>query len=76
MKRLPLLLASLTVIIITGCTNNNDVNNPDIAKNEAYCATFTNDKCPQNQCEICGVSKVSSFASCHSKEFCEKAPME
>lgn len=44
---------------------------------EDYCTSF-GEVCPQNdnRCESCGITKVSNYASCHSKEFCANTPVE
>ena len=74
MKNLVTIALSATVLL-AGCSSN-EVNNSKIADDEAYCASF-GEICPQNEsrCEFCGVTQASSYASCHSKEFCQNTPI-
>lgn len=50
-----------------------------IPKNlETYCSSF-GEVCSQesqdrNLCEVCGIAISTSYASCHSKEFCNNRP--
>jgi len=47
-----------------------------VTDNEKYCTSF-GEVCPQaSNCETCGVTQSSSYASCHSKEFCDNAPLQ
>jgi len=62
-----LLLTSL-LLLISGCA-------PSAENLEAYCNASA--ACgDESQCQFCGETKVSSYAGCHSKEFCENTPME
>ena len=68
------------IVLFSGCTSNKEVKNSEIKDTEAYCTSF-GEVCSQNsqnnnQCEICSATQVSSYVSCHSKEFCENAPMK
>ncbi|OGJ45946.1 hypothetical protein A2272_02965 [Candidatus Peregrinibacteria bacterium RIFOXYA12_FULL_33_12] len=79
MKKIIITMLLGAIIILSGCSSKDESKN---SKNEntdieTYCTSF-GEICPQNenQCEFCGVTKVSSYASCHSKEFCKNTPMK
>jgi len=67
-----LLLVSL-MIMFSGCTQKQLIKDP-----EAYCSSLNDEACFENQdkCTVCGESQISSYASCHSIEFCKNIPME
>lgn len=71
MKKL-LILTSI-IILLSGCSTKTE--NKDF---EAYCSSLSQKVCFQNEdnCEFCGDTKISSYASCHSKNFCKNTPME
>jgi|GEM_PF-2880478 len=48
-----------------------------ISDTEQYCQFF-GEHCPEleTRCAFCGVTQVSNYASCHSKEFCANIPMQ
>ena len=63
------------IILFAGYIIYKEITKPEIKDIEAYCISF-GEMCPQdsqnkNLCGICGTTKVSSYASCHSKEFCK-----
>lgn len=70
----PLILVSM-ILLLSGCSSKTEIK--DI---ESYCTSFgemcSQDSQNENLCEICGVTKASSYASCHSKEFCKNTPFE
>jgi uncharacterized protein YceK len=73
MKKILLLIGF--ILLLSGCSSETKIKDT-----EAYCTSFgemcSQESQEQNVCEICGVTKVSSYASCHSKEFCKNTPME
>lgn len=73
MKKL-LILVSI-ILLLSGCSSKTEAKNI-----EKHCTSFgemcSQDSQDKNLCEICGVTKASSYASCHSKEFCKNTPME
>lgn len=70
-----LLILTGAILLLSGCSPKTEIK--DV---EAYCTSFgemcSQDSQNNNQCEICGVTKASSYASCHSKEFCKNTPFE
>ncbi len=63
------------VLLLSGCSSETKIKDT-----EKYCTSFgemcSQDSQKQDICEVCGVTKASSYASCHSKEFCQNTPME
>ena len=60
-------LIIIILIIITGCT-----------KEKIDCDKLDENKCLEykEKCELCPKTMVSSYISCHSKEFCKNIPFE
>ncbi len=61
------LLLVIVSLMITGCT-----------KEKIDCEKLVENKCLEHQdvCGLCPKTVVSSYAGCHSKEFCKNVQME
>ncbi len=70
-----ILLFTGFILLLSGCSPETKIEDM-----EAYCTSFgvmcSQESQENNICEICSTSIVSSYASCHSKEFCKNIPME
>ncbi len=67
LKTIVIMLLLVTTIIFSGCsTEKIDCEKLD----ETQCLKY------QDICSICGENSASSYASCHSIEFCQNIPLE
>ncbi len=67
LKIIIIMLLLMTTIILSGCSNEN-----------IDCEKLDETQCLEHQdiCSLCPEKVISSYASCHSIEFCQNIPLE